>query len=101
MSVFGRMKPRVSNDQPSSSDEMRLADVAFEGDALVARLINGSKISVDLNRYPRLHRPRQFNGKNGGGSAKAWASIGKIWTKTCRWKIYCSRAPKPRAEIIT
>jgi hypothetical protein len=33
---------------------MRLADVAFKGDALIARFVNGSTISVSLNRYPRL-----------------------------------------------
>ena len=52
------------------SDEMRLAGVAFEGDALVARFLNGSIISVDLNHYPRLRQatPVQRN---------KWRLIGK------------------------
>ena len=37
-------------------EEMRLADVTFEGDALVAHFADDRKISVDLNRYPRLLR---------------------------------------------
>ena len=52
------------------SDEMRLAGVAFEGDALVARFINGSKISVDLNRYPRLQQATPVQ-------RKKWRLIGK------------------------
>ena len=53
-----------------TSDEMRLAGVAFVGDALVAHFINGSQISVDLNRYPRLRQatPAQRN---------KWRLIGK------------------------
>ncbi len=52
------------------SDEMRLADVAFEGDALVARFLNGSKISVDLNHYPRLQQATPVQ-------RKKWRLIGK------------------------
>ena len=52
------------------SDEMRLAGVAFEGDALVARFLNGSIISVDLNHYPRLQQATPFQ-------RKKWRLIGK------------------------
>ena len=49
---------------------MRLAGVAFEGEALVARFINGSKISVDLTRYPRLQQATP-------GQRNKWRLIGK------------------------
>jgi hypothetical protein len=45
------------------SDELRLAGVDFTSDKLIARFINGSTVSVNLNRYPRLQRatPAQRN----------------------------------------
>ena len=49
---------------------MRLADVNFEGDALVAHFADGSKISVDLNRYPRLLHATPLQ-------RKKWRLIGK------------------------
>lgn len=52
------------------SDEMRLAGVAFEGGALVACFVNGSEISVDLNRYPRLRQATPVQ-------RKKWRLIGK------------------------
>jgi hypothetical protein len=35
---------------------LRLASVDFVGDKLIARFANGSEVSVDVNRYPRLRR---------------------------------------------
>jgi hypothetical protein len=49
---------------------MRLAGVDFDGDALVASFANGSKISVDLNRYPRLRQATP-------AQRKKWRLIGK------------------------
>lgn len=61
------------------SDGMRLTGVAFEGDTLVARFVNGSKISVALNRYPRLRQatPIQRNQWRliGNGLGVHWKSL--------------------------
>ena len=58
---------------------MRLADVAFEGGALVARFINGSKISVALNRYPRLQQATPVQRKKwrliGQGAGVHWETL--------------------------
>ena len=38
------------------SDDLRLAGVEFVGDKLIARFINGSRVSVNVSRYPRLEQ---------------------------------------------
>ena len=38
----------------ATSEQLRLANVAFKGDKLIARFVNGSAVTVNLKRYPRL-----------------------------------------------
>ena len=61
------------------SDGLRLAAVDFVGDKLIARFVNGSTVSVKVNRYPRLQRatPAQRNKWRliGKGSGVHWESI--------------------------
>lgn len=37
-----------------TSEQLRLTDVAFRGDKLIARFANGGAVTVNLKRYPRL-----------------------------------------------
>lgn len=37
-----------------TSEPLRLSHVAFRGDKLIARFVNGSAVTVNLRRYPRL-----------------------------------------------
>ena len=55
---------------PTISEELRLANVAFEGGTLVAQFTNGEKISVDVKRYPHLQQATRAQ-KN------KWRLIGK------------------------
>ncbi|HEV2435059.1 MAG TPA: DUF2442 domain-containing protein [Verrucomicrobiae bacterium] len=60
-------------------DDLRLAGVDFVGDKLIARFINGSRISVNVSRYPRLERAIA-NQRNrwrliGKGSGIHWISL--------------------------
>ncbi|MGH7992633.1 MAG: DUF2442 domain-containing protein [Limisphaerales bacterium] len=61
------------------SNGLRLAGVDFVGDKLVARFINGSRISVNVNRYPRLEQAtaKQRNQWRliGKGSGIHWKSL--------------------------
>lgn len=36
------------------SEPLRLTNVVFRGDKLIARFVNGTAIAVNLKRYPRL-----------------------------------------------
>ncbi|MGA9776858.1 MAG: DUF2442 domain-containing protein [Limisphaerales bacterium] len=62
-----------------TSDELRLAGVDFVGDKLIARFINGSRVSVNVSRYPRLERaPAKQRNKwrlIGKGSGIHWESL--------------------------
>ena len=62
-----------------STNELRLARVDFAGNKLIARFVNGSTISVDLNRYRRLKQaaPAQRNRWRliGKGSGIHWESL--------------------------
>ncbi len=37
-----------------TSEQLRLTSVAFRGDKLIARFVDGSAVTVNLKRYPRL-----------------------------------------------
>ena len=61
------------------SEELRLAELSFKGDELTARFSNGSAISVDVNRYPRLRDATPAQRKmwrlTGKGSGVHWENI--------------------------
>ena len=61
------------------SDELRPAGVDFVGDKLIARFINGSRISVNVSRYPRLEQATAKQRSQwrliGKGSGVHWESI--------------------------
>ena len=61
---------RIRLNASGISDGLLLAGVAFAGDKLIARFGNGSSVSVQVNRYPRLQNatPAQRN---------KWRLIGK------------------------
>ena len=40
----------------ATCEELRLAGIAFEGNALHARFTNGGEVVVDVKRYPRLQK---------------------------------------------
>ena len=54
----------------ATSEPLRLAGVAFQSNTLVARFTNGSRISVDVRRYPRLWRAT-------ASQRKKWRLIGE------------------------
>lgn len=64
------------------SDELRLAGVDFVGDKLLARFINGSRICVNVSRYPRLERATAKQRCKwrliGKGSGIHWKSIDEV-----------------------
>lgn len=61
------------------SDGLRLANVEFAGDKLIARFSNGSAVSLNVDRYPRLQNatPAQRNNWRliGKGSGVHWQSL--------------------------
>jgi len=61
------------------SDGLRLAGVAFAGGKLIARFVNGSEVSVNVNRYPRLARATAAQRNKwrliGKGSGVHWESV--------------------------
>jgi Protein of unknown function (DUF2442) len=61
------------------SDELRLASVDFVGKRLIARFVNGSTVSVNVSRYPRLAHATAVQRSKwrliGKGSGIHWEAI--------------------------
>lgn len=70
-----------TNGAPASgtSKPLRLTAVTFESDALVAQFTNGSRVKVDVKRYPRLSQATPAQRKKwrlvGGGLGVHWPAI--------------------------
>jgi hypothetical protein len=71
----------LSNGAPASGtcEERRLAGVAFQGDTLVAGFTDGSRVSVDVRRFPRLSQATRAERNKwrliGQGAGVHWEAI--------------------------